>query len=227
MIKLFNYAAEILRTLHVLPGVLLIYLFSCAVSQTYVEELDISGVDYDLEKILVLHLGGIHENREVIEGELTYWLSRNGINAHPSYKFSSGTNLPEKAELQRIIGENEFDGVLITRLENIEATNRYENAQQRYGTSPVTPEFYNYLDAYKNQYSAGYNFIQLIYVVNTELHAVQGKQLIFRSTTETRETDTEEFAVEEFSRSIAKELVRSELLKKKILRGLCPGIIIS
>jgi hypothetical protein len=215
MIKRFIYSVKTSLTLYGLPGMLLIYLFSCAVSQTYVEELEVSEADYALEKILVLHLGGIHANREVIEGELTYWLNRKGVNAHPSYKFSAGTNVPEKAELRRIIGENGFDGILITRLEDVEATNRYENTRQRYGISPVSPEFYNYLDAYKNQYNAGYNFTQLIYVVNTELHAVQGNQLVFRSTTETRETDTEEFAVEEFSRSIANELVRSDLLKRK------------
>jgi hypothetical protein len=215
MRKLFNCAAKTIRIIYILPGIVLFILLSCSVSQTYVEELEVSKMDYDLQKILVLHLGGIRKNREVIEGELTYWLNQNGINAHPSYKFTSGTNLPARAELMRIIQENEFDGVVVTRLENVEATNRYENAQQRYGTSPVTTEFYNYLDAYKNQYNTGYNFLQLIYVVNTELYAVDGEKLIFRSTTETKETDTEEFAVEEFSRSIAKELARSDLLKKK------------
>jgi len=194
---------------------LFIFTLSCTVNQTYVENLEISGKDYNLEKVVVMHLGGIVENRKIIEGELTYWLNKKGINAFPSYKFTSGSNLPNRTELGRIIEDNHFDGVLITRLENVEATERYENAQQRYGTSPVGTEFYNYIDAYKNQYSTGYNFIQLIYVVNTELHAVNGEKLIFRSRTETREADTQELAVKEFSKSIASELAESGLFKKK------------
>lgn len=190
-------------------------LGSCSVSQTYVEDLEISKDDYNLQKVLVLHLGGIHENREVIEGELTYWLNEERINAFPAYNFTSGTSFPDQADLEKVIEDNHFDAVLTTRLEDVEAINRYENAQQNYGTSPETPDFYQYLDAYKNQYSMGYNFIQLMYVVNTELYAVDGEKLIWRSLTETKETDTEEFAVMEFSRSIAKDLAGSGLLSRK------------
>jgi hypothetical protein len=104
--------------------------------------------------------------------------------------------------------------VLITRLQDIDARERYENTQQRYSSSPSDPVFYNYLDSYRNQYTTGYNFLELIYIVNTELYSVGEERLIYKSTTETRESDTQDFAVEDFSKSIAKSLNRTDLLEK-------------
>jgi len=199
----------------ILSSIIFTSLLSCSVSQTYINQSDIGKGNYELNKIIVLHLGGIYDNRRIIESELTYWLTKYGYNVHPSHRFLESQNLPNKIELGKVINENDFDGVLMTRLENIETRERFENTQQRYSTSPSDPVFYNYLDSYKNQYTTGYNFLELIYIVNTELYTVEEEKLIYKSITETRESDTQDLVVEDFSKSIAKSLNKTNWLKKR------------
>jgi hypothetical protein len=170
---------------------------------------------FKLGKILILHLGGIYENRQIIEDELTYWINQKGYNAYPSYRYFPAKNLPKRAELATIIEENGFDGILITQVKDIDIRERYENTQQRYATSPSEPVFYNYLDAYKNQFSTGYSFLERTYVIDVELHAVKEEKLIYKSTAETRVSESLDQVVQDFSKTIAKNLKRSDLLKKK------------
>lgn len=194
---------------------ILIFLCSCVGTRTYINQIKIDEGYYHLGKIIILHLGGIYNNRKVIEDELTYWLNHEGYNAFPSYRYLQNHNLPDRLELSGIIKENNFDGILITQLKDINTRERFENTQERYSTSPTDPVFYNYLDTYKNQFSAGYSFLERTYVVDIELHAIEEEKLIFKSTIETRETTSQDFAVEDFSKTIAKALRKSKLLKKK------------
>jgi hypothetical protein len=194
---------------------LFIFLLSCAGTQTYIDQSKIAEGNYNLEKIIILHLGGIYDNRRLIEDELTYWLNHEGYSASPSYRYLQSQNLPNKVELSAILLENNFDGVLITQLKDIDTRERFENTQQRYNASPTDPVFYNYLDAYKNQYKAGYSFLERTYIVDVELHAVKDEKLIYKSTAETRDLESLDLVVEDFSKTIAKNLKRSNLLKKK------------
>ncbi len=198
--------------LHLLAG---IFLISCAPSQTYIDQSNIAEGNYQMEKITVLHLGGIYENRKVIEDELTYWLNQEGYQAFPSYRFQQTQNLPNRLELAAIIRDNEFDGILITQVKDIDTRERYENTQQRYGTSPSDPVFYNYLDSYKNQFSTGYSFLEHTYVVDIELYTVTDEKLVYKSIAETRASESLDQVVEDFSKTIAKNLKKSKLLKRK------------
>jgi hypothetical protein len=194
---------------------LLILLISCAPSQTYLNQSELAEGHYQLGKIIILHLGGIYENRRMIEDELTYWLNQEGYQAFPSYRFLETRNLPSKAELETMISENGFDGILITRVTDIDTRERYENTQQRYGSSPTEPVFYNYLDSYNNQFSTGYSFLERTYVIDIELHSVEDEKLIYKTNAETRVSESLDKVVENFSKTIAKNLKRSNLLKKK------------
>ena len=199
-------------TLNILAAILLV---SCAPSQTFMDQSSTVEGNYQLEKIIILHLGGIYENRKVIEDELTYWLNKEGYMAYPSYRSLQTQNLPNRLELSAIIRENDFDGILITQVKDIDTRERYENTQQRYGTSPTDPVFYNYLDSYRNQFSAGYSFLEQTYIVDIELHSVDDEKLIYKSTAETRVSESLDQVVEDFSKTIAKDLKRTKLLKKK------------
>jgi len=190
-------------------------LYSCAGTQTYIGQTEIDEGTYELKNLMVLHLGGIYDNRKVIESEITYWLNHYGYDAYPAYRYTAGETLPGRPELLRIIEENQFEAILITELMDIDTRERFENPQQKYGTSPNDPIFYNYVDSYRNQYSTGYSFLEKSYIVDSELYVVDGSKLIFKSITETTETNPQDRAIEDFSKSISKSLAKSNLLKKK------------
>lgn len=205
-----------MKNIHsIVYSLIILFLISCAPTQTYIDQSIVSEDQFKLSKIIILHLGGIYENRQIIEDELTYWINQKGYNAYPSYRYFPGRDLPNREELATIIKENGFDGILITKVKDIDVRERYENTQQRYATSPSEPVFYNYLDSYKNQFSTGYSFLERNYVIDIELHAVKEEKLIYKSTAETRASESLDQVVEDFSKSIAKNLKRSDLLKKK------------
>jgi hypothetical protein len=192
------------------------FLYSCSASTTNFSRIDTKEYASSIKKVMVLHLGNDFENRKVIEDELTFWINHYQHNAFPSHRFFDDKSLPGKLELARIFTEQNFDGIVITQVDDIEIKDRFANTQNRYNTSPNEPVFYNYIDSYKNKYSTGYTFQEKSYVVNTRIYTTSDPdRWIYDSTTKTIETGSLDSAVEDFAKAISKNIHQNKILAIK------------
>jgi len=134
MKRLLNLTRVLFVTGYLIPSI--------ALSQTYFQSTTIGEVDTQLKKILVLHIGENYDTRKTVEGEITYWLSKYKFNASPSYRYFDHSRIPTKENINKVLNENDFDGVLTTAFVNIESKERFQNPQSAYNLSPISPTFF-------------------------------------------------------------------------------------
>jgi hypothetical protein len=183
-------------------------------SQTYFHSSSVNEIDTLLKKIMILHLGEDLDIRKTVEGEITYWLNKYHFNAAPSYRYFNSNRIPTWENINEILKENDFDGILTTTFVSIESKERFENTQSAYNLTPNSPTFYNFLDSYKNKYNVGYTVLEKAFIVDTKLFSTKSEQNLFQASTETYQPQSMDIAVEDFSKSIAKHLKKSKLLER-------------
>lgn len=188
---------------------------SCAGIQTGFDHVEISEKNYNLNKVLILHLGSIDEQRQLIENTLSSWFDHYGYNVQPSNQYFEEETLPGKLELANLLKDQDFEAILITRLEKIEAGERYINTERPEKTDPEEPLFYMYLDTYSDRAHPLSTNLGHAYVVRTQLFTVTGSKWIYDSVTQPLETATYEQAIDDFTKSIAYNLHQSGLLEKE------------
>jgi hypothetical protein len=117
--------------------------------------------------------------------------------------------------LKDIITANNFDAVLVSSVKDIQLKERFENNQQLYNRSPLTPPFYNYLDNYNNIYSIGYTYNTKTFIVETLLFDISTEQPVLSITSSTYESIDLEKAIESYAKALSKAIKKSKLLIKK------------
>ena len=194
--------------------VILIITSSITLSQTYFQSSSVGEIDRQLGKIMILHLGEDYDTRKIVEGEITYWLSKYHFVSVPSHRLFDHNRIPTRENINEVLKENDLDGILTTAFVNIESKERFQNPNSNFNPSPNSPTFYNFLDSYQNKYSTGYTILEKAFVVDTKLFETDSEQNLYQASTETYQIASLDQAIEDFSKSIAKDLKKSKLLKR-------------
>lgn len=166
-----------------------------------------------LEKIMILFLGKNYENRKLLESELTYYINDKGFNASPSVKYIPGIGIPDKEKVLATLEENNFDGILLVQVIDLDVKEKWVNAKMKYGNSPTAPIFFNYYDL-SLQYSPGYSTQEISYEVESTLFRTADKNQLFTTTSKTYNRESLDLAMESFARATADQLKRSKALLK-------------
>jgi hypothetical protein len=169
--------------------------------------------DEKLKKIMILFLGKNYENRKSVEGELTYYINDKGFDALPSSKYIPGIGLPNKETVISALEDNDFDGILIVQVVDLNVKQKWVNAKMKYGNSTIAPVFLNYYDL-SLQYTPGYSTQEISYEVESTLFRLSDKAAVFTTTSEAYDQESLDLAMESFAQSTADQLKRSKTLLK-------------
>jgi hypothetical protein len=202
--------------LRILILIIGIWIFNPGINwaQTSVKTEKIQDSSHPLNKVLIVALNKIPENRKTVEAELTWWINDQGFNAFPYQKFNSSPELPSNDQVKEVISANNFDGVLVSTVTDIQQKERFEKNQQNYYYNPYTPTFYNYLDGYNNIYSIRYTYNTKTFIVETLLFDIASEKPILRITSSTFEEVELDKAIESYAKAMAKALKKSKCLQK-------------
>ncbi len=166
-----------------------------------------------LQNIMVLFIGKNYENRKLLESELTYYINDKGFNASPSIKFLTGIGIPDKEKVLTALEENNFDGILLVQVIDLDVKQKWVNAKMKYGNSPTAPIFLNYYDL-SLQYTPGYSTQEISYEVESTLFRTADKSQVYTTTSKAYNRESLDLAMESFARSTADQLKRSKTLLK-------------
>lgn len=169
--------------------------------------------DEKLEKIMIIFLGKNYDNRKSLEGELTYYINEKGFNGYPSTKYIPGIGLPDKETVIKTLEENDFDGILIVQVIDLDVKQKWVNAKMKYGNSTITPIFFSYYDL-SLQYSPGYSTQEMSYELESTLFRTSDKSEVFSTTSKAYNRESLDLAMESYARSMADQLKRSKILLK-------------
>ena len=190
----------------------LIVLGACASTSTIDSQ---KSEGETVNRVLVLALTPIDENKETGENELVYWLRKEGYNAVASVDvLKVRGRLPVKEEIVKVLETQNFDGVITIKLVDIKDSGRFVSSSESNATTLNETYFYNYLNAWNRNYTPGYYQDVRVMVVESNLYAFPKGEIIFSSLSESFVSDSFEGFVNEFSKSLVKELRRSKVILK-------------
>jgi hypothetical protein len=192
---------------------MLLFIFSTAFSYADIAQKDKGKIDGQLEKIMILFIGKKYENRKLLESELTYYINEKGFDAEPCIKYLSGTSLPDKEELVSILENNDFDGILLVKVTDLDVKKDWVNAKLKYGNAPTASVFYNYYDI-SLQYTPGYATTEITYELESTLFRTSDQSQLFTTTSKAYEEESLDLAMESFAKTTANQLKKSKFLLK-------------
>lgn len=166
-----------------------------------------------LENIMILFIGKNYDNRKLLESELTYYINEKGFNASPSVKYLTGIGIPDKEKVLTALEENNFDGILLVQVVDLDVKQKWVNAKMKYGNSATAPIFFNYYDL-SLQYTPGYSTQEISYEVESSLFRTSDKSQVFTTTSKAYDRESLDLAMESFAQSTADQLKRSKTLLK-------------
>ncbi len=198
-------------------------LLRCSTTSTSTSWKSDQKPDKKIEKLLIVGLTKNHQNRSLVEEELSFTLAIEGdYHALASMKhLPTSKSIPVKEDLLPLIDSARIDGVLTLELKDIKEGTKFESTSRVYSYSPDHPDFYEYLRSYRNEYVPGYTVGNTILVIESNLYEVikeeQRGRLIFSAVSETfNPTDDQlEAAVGDFVESLYKALKKSGFLQKR------------
>ena len=200
-----------LRSSFTYPFLILIVLFGCSSSNTLLtvnQQLDLPG---SVNKLLVLALTPVDDNRETGEKEVVYWLREQNYDAVASFDIMSVRGrLPVKEEIVKTMTENGFDGILTMRLVDVNQESQY--------VSPGTNSnyyFYNYLSAWSGYYRPGYIDKSRLIKVESNLYIFPKAEIAYSAISESFISDSFETFAADFSKPLVKSLKKTKLLVAK------------
>lgn len=195
---------------------IIILVLGCASSNTSVKVNDQINADVTINRLLVLALTPIDENKETGEKELVYWLRRENYDATASFDvLPVRGRLPVKEEVTRVLEANNFDGVLAIRLVDFEESSRFVSSSEKNATTLNETYFYNYLNAWNGNYQPGYYSNARLMVVESNLYAFPKGEIIYSTISESFISDSFERFASDFSKATMRSLRRAKVLRKR------------
>ncbi len=169
--------------------------------------------DEKLKKIMILFIGKKYENRKSLEGELTYYINEKGFDALPSTKYIPGIGLPDKETVIKTLEENDFDGILLVQVIDLDVKEKWVNAKLKYGNRQTSPIFFSYYDL-SLQYTPGYSTQEISYELECSLFRTSDKSMLFSTNSKAYDRESLDLAMEGYAKNMADQLKRSKTLLK-------------
>ena len=168
-----------------------------------------------IERILVVGVSANEKNRSLVEREMSYVLNLEKMKAAPSVSYvNAQQRKPTKEEILPLIDSLNVHAVMTMELKEVkegEARFELQSGSSYYG--PEHPDFYNYLDGFRDS-QQGYFTAEQYMIIETNLYDASNGKVIFSAISETfaPNAETLEPLVEDFVESVAKKLKKSRLV---------------
>lgn len=94
----------------------LILLPACSSSKLTASWADPEYRRFQIRSVLVMGVSGEDLMRRTFEDEMVAQLRQYGLKAVPSYRIITGKELPQKSELEKRVGSQDVDGIMVSRL---------------------------------------------------------------------------------------------------------------
>lgn len=190
---------------------ILIVLSGCSSSNTLLtvnQQLDSSG---SVNKLLVLALTPVDDNRETGEKEVVYWLRDQKFDAVASFDILSVRGrLPVKEEVVKAMDDYGFDGILTMRLVEVDKTSQFISP-----ASNTNIYFYNYLSVWSGYYAPGYVDKSSLMTIESNVYVFPQGELAYSAKSESFISDSFETFAADFSKPLVKSLKKSKILVAK------------
>lgn len=186
----------------------LLFHFSCAVSNTQNTVLSDNIENNSIHKLLVIVLNKTENNKGLIEKEVAYTLRNKGYEAI-AYSEADPVfaGIPNDESAKKVIANHNCDGALVIRLINVEEGKKFSYNERYEG-------FYNYLDAFKSNNDYGYFQLERTLVFQCNLYDLESKNMIYAIKSETYLAQDIEATAGDFSQSVVSDLQKTKVLQK-------------
>lgn len=167
----------------------------------------------EIKTVLVAVLSPIPENRTTAENEAVYWLRKNKYNASPTINYiKAEKKLPRPEEIEKILKEHNFDGLLTLRLKDIEEDSRYVTASEKNAVTIQQTYYYNYMNAWNKYYVPGYYSKATSIIVESNLYESYDGKLVFTGVSDTFQSADYENTISDVVQSVVSNLKKSKVL---------------
>lgn len=165
-----------------------------------------------INKLLIIVLDGIKENRETLELELSYDFADMGV----ANVLSHETTLTRAKKITKQLvldacGKHEADGVLLVRLIDVEQENQYSYNQPSQYTGGGIYFWGDYSYAYGNYFDA---VKSSKVIIESDVYTVPEAKLVFQERRRMKVGDVEE-AIGKFAAKVSKRISKQGILVKK------------
>ena len=167
----------------------------------------------EIKRILVVVLSPVVENRTTGEKETVYSLRAHKFNAFASVDFiDAEKRLPRPEEIEKILKENNLDGLLTLRLKDVEEDSRYVTASQANAMTLNQGYYYNYMNAWNAYFVPGYYTKATKITVESNIYEASDGQIVFTATSETVQATNIEYTISDVAQSVVDKIKSSKVL---------------
>jgi hypothetical protein len=169
---------------------------------------------YPLKKILIISIRKDPVQRRIWEDAFVSELSKHGVNAISSYHLFPDV-LPDTNQVVKTVQENDFDGILVTRLLQKETETHYVEGYITYEGKLRYNQFRNtYSTYYHDVQHPGYVDSQIVDRRAIEVWVIRNKErIIWGATSNTPERNSIEAVQNDIADLVIPELVRKAIIK--------------
>lgn len=167
----------------------------------------------EIKRILVAVLSPVPENRTIAEKETVFWLRKNKYNAVASIDFiPAEKKLPRPEEIDKILKDNNLDGLLTLRLKDVEEDSRYITASENNAMTINQGYYYNYMNAWNAYFVPGYYSKASSIIVESNIYEASDGQIVFTATSETVQATNIEYTISDIAQSVVTKIKSSKVL---------------
>ena len=189
-------------------------LAGCATSQMIVSEW--SNPAYNSSSFRRIMVGGIGEQASIrrnFEDEFVAQLRAAGVDALPSYRYTSEEEKIDETKLKQAAREARADAAIIARAVNVE---QKTEVSPSYYPSPVFGIFGRHVGAtWSGPYGAPAVYRYNVYTSETTLHDIGMNEVVWSGTVRTSEPENMNKAIKSYVEAVIKALNEKNLLAVK------------
>ena len=162
-----------------------------------------------IRKVVVVGIFKEPDTRKIFEDEFADRLRARGVDATASHKIIPGAELPGKDVVIGKIREHGADGILVTRIVDMETVKNYVPGQ-----AYAVPTYYGYYGAYYNySYRPAYTETEGTAYLETNLYNVGDEKLIWSGRSTTKLTATRYELIQAFVKTMLDGLSEAKLIR--------------
>jgi len=167
----------------------------------------------EIKTILVAALSPVPENRITAEEEMVYWLRKNKYNAFASIDFiKPEKRLPRPEEIEKILNENNLDGLITLRLKDVEEDSRYVSANERNAMTINQGYYYNYMNAWNAYFVPGYYSKAKMITIESNVYETSDGKIVFTADSDAMQATNIEYTISDLVQGVVSNIKTSKVL---------------
>ena len=168
-----------------------------------------------MHKILVVGIAQTATGRRSFEDRFVEALASQQVDAVQSYRLLPSDERLSEATLKEAIRGHGFDGVIATRLIEVDEETTYVPPSTRVAPRPGVGGLYGYYGtSWDVVHTPGYTVTTTIVRLETHLYDAEQAELVWSAQSDTFDPDSTQDAIDSVTKKIAKQLASEDLLPR-------------